>query len=54
MPSNPTFSNTKDIELRKDILQKLFDNILSNASQYRDLRRKLMSILHRFLVENAK
>jgi hypothetical protein len=35
-------------------LQTIFDQIISNAIQFKDLQKNLLSILYRFLCEDAK
>ena len=54
MPPNSTFGGEKEDALKKETFQKLFNQILTYANQHNALRRNLMSILYRFVCENAK
>jgi hypothetical protein len=54
MPSSTSFPNQKDHEVRLSRFQELLDVVLSYACQYQEVRRNIMSMLRRFLCDNAK
>ena len=54
MPKNYSFPNEKERAMMVQGLQLLFDQIISHSYQFKDLRKNLLSILYRFLCENAK
>jgi hypothetical protein len=53
-PKHYTFPNEKERMLIIHGLQTIFDQIISNAIQFKDLQKNLLSILYRFLCEDAK